>query len=110
MLSSPKSIARNLDPPMRPKDAVKEYLGYLASQTSFSLDTQEEVAQFQHLLFDFAYWMEGQDLILDDDLEAYWRCRYHIVPAHESPCPFGKNTERIEIEHEENSKRTQDHV
>lgn len=34
-----------------------------------------------HELFSFAYWLEGQD-------RSGMQCRYHIIPALESECPF----------------------
>ena len=55
----------------RPKDVLKQYL-------------RERGASHEaltHMLFDFVYWMEGQDR---QDM----KCRYHIAPALESECPF----------------------
>lgn len=56
---------------MRPKDAVKEY------QRTRGVSHDE----LSHLLYDFAYWLEGQD-------RPGQACRYHIIPAIESECPF----------------------
>ena len=37
--------------------------------------------EIYHLLFDFVYWMEGQD-------KPKMAGRFHVVPADQSPCPF----------------------
>lgn len=81
----------------RPKDLVKEFQAWVDKDGSTA--SRQELDQFGHWLYSFAYWMEGQDLIDENsDLEEPgWACRYHVVPAHESPCPFGMGSERNEL-------------
>ena len=55
----------------RPKDLVKEYIR----------DRGSPVDELTHMLYDFAYWMEGQD-------RPDMHCRYHVKPAVEDECPF----------------------
>jgi hypothetical protein len=61
----------------RAKDILREYL-----RTHKEAYTSDEAVPY---LYDFVYWLEGQDLIEDD----HWaECRYHVVPADQSTCPF----------------------
>jgi hypothetical protein len=57
---------------LRPKDLVKQYIR----------DRQPDLDDFS-VLFDFVYWMEGQDR---DPMD----CRVHVVEASEDDglCPF----------------------
>ncbi len=54
----------------RPKDVLREYI-----------KDRHPDPDISHLLFDFVFWMEGQDR---EGME----CRYHVVPADQSECPF----------------------
>jgi hypothetical protein len=60
---------------LRPKDALRRYIGERQPE-----DTWE--------LFNFVFWMEGQDLWDEDRDEPIGECRYHIVAASDTPCPF----------------------
>ena len=55
----------------RPKDIVKEYIR----------DRGPAIDEVTHELYSFAFWMEGQD-------RRGMKCRYHVIPAIESECPF----------------------
>jgi len=61
---------------LRAKDALREYLRF----EKMSGEYADEVVP---ALFSFVFWLEGQDLEADES-----PCRYHLVPAADSPCPF----------------------
>jgi len=65
---------------LRAKDVVKEWLRHIHEGDTTEAAIQE-LEMSQHWVFMFAYWLEGQDR---DPMD----CRYHVVAASESECPF----------------------
>lgn len=82
----------------RPKDLVREYLAWVERDATEG--TRKELEFCGHWLYGFAYWLEGQDL-WDEDIDrdnlSELKCRYHVIPAWQSPCPFGTTSERNEL-------------
>ena len=66
--------------PPRAKDVLKDYLRTHRD----AYDVSDHVVPY---LYDFVYWLEGQDL-LEEDSDKWVECRYHVVPAADSTCPF----------------------